>query len=151
MRRDLAQPLDAGVLHGGVRVEAPGDGTGDERGAFLLKQIDQPLFLRHQRIDLRRLAVEEVGDGPLFVDRRDREEGRLGWHPHPGPNRVIPFRRNVELIPHASRGELASEKPAVEVLRRSDVRQVVSTEHIRQVFRPRRRELRCPSRIPNPW
>ena len=41
MRRDLAQPLDAGVLHGDVRVEALGHGAGDEGGALLLKQLDQ--------------------------------------------------------------------------------------------------------------
>ena len=34
-------------------------------GAFLLKQLDQPLLPRHQRVDLRRLAVEEGGDGFL--------------------------------------------------------------------------------------
>ena len=73
MRRDLAQPLDAGVLHGDVRVEAPGDGAGDEGGAFLLKQLDQPLFPRHQRIDLRRLAVEEGDNGALFT-------GGWDWH-----------------------------------------------------------------------
>ena len=37
VRRNLAQPLDAGVFHGNVRVEAPGNGAGDERGAFLLE------------------------------------------------------------------------------------------------------------------
>ena len=72
VRRNLAQPLEAGVLHGDVRVEAPGDGAGDEGGAFFLKQLDQPLLPRHQRIDLRRLAVEEVGDGTLVVWRRHR-------------------------------------------------------------------------------
>ena len=70
VRRDLAQPLDAGVLHGDVRVEAPGDGAGDEGGALLLKQLDQPLLPRHQRIDLRRLAVEEGDDGLLLLMRR---------------------------------------------------------------------------------
>ena len=66
MRRNLPQPLDAGVLHGDVRVEALGDGAGDEGGALLLEQLDQPLLLRHQRIDPRRLPVEEGGDGALL-------------------------------------------------------------------------------------
>ena len=66
MRRNLPQPLDAGVLHGDVRVEALGDGAGDEGGALLLEQLDQPLLLRHQRIDPRRLPVEEGGDGVLL-------------------------------------------------------------------------------------
>ena len=45
-----------------------GDGAGDERGALLLQQRDQPLFLRHQRINLRRLPVEKVCDGFLLWD-----------------------------------------------------------------------------------
>src|SRR6266851_8406032 len=66
MRRNLPQPLDAGVLHGDVRVEALGDGTGDEGGALLLEQLDQPLLLRHQRIDPCRLPVQERCDGTLL-------------------------------------------------------------------------------------
>jgi len=66
MRRDITQPLDAGVLHGDVRVEAPGDGVVDESGTLLLEQLDQPLLTRHQPIDLRRLAVEVGSDGSLL-------------------------------------------------------------------------------------
>ncbi len=34
--------------------------------AFLLEQLDQPLLLRHQRIDPRRLPVKERRNGPLL-------------------------------------------------------------------------------------
>src|SRR5260221_9214407 len=55
VRRNLAQPLNAGVLDRDIRVEALCDGTGDEGGALLLEELDQPLLLGHQRIDPRRL------------------------------------------------------------------------------------------------
>ena len=35
-------------------------------GAFLLKQLGQPLLPLHQPIDLRRLAVEKSGDDVLL-------------------------------------------------------------------------------------
>ena len=102
MRRDLAQPLDAGVFHGNVRVEAPGDGAGDEGGAFLLKQLDQPLLPRHQPIDLRRLAVEKSSDGALFD--RSRSGGTAESHAIATTCREVdnagigfPFVGNVEL------------------------------------------------------
>ena len=66
MGRHLAQPLDAGVLHRHVGVEALGDGPADEGGALLLEQLDQPLLLRYEGVDLRRLPVEEAGDGALL-------------------------------------------------------------------------------------
>src|SRR5437867_12297998 len=69
----ISQPLDARVLHGDVRVEALGDGAGDEGGALLLEQLDQPLLLRHQRIDPRRLPVKESGDGALLGYRWTQE------------------------------------------------------------------------------
>ena len=62
MRRHIAQPFDAGGLHGGVRVQPLGDGVGDDGVAFLFQQFDQPSLLRYQRIDLGRLAVEKGGD-----------------------------------------------------------------------------------------
>ena len=41
---------------------------GDDGLAFLFQQLDQPPLLRHQRVDLRRLAVEKGGDGVLLGD-----------------------------------------------------------------------------------
>ena len=72
MRRNLSKPLDAGVLHGDVRVEALRDGPGDEGGALLLEQFDQPLLVRHQRIDPRCLAFEEPRNRLLLDPRRYR-------------------------------------------------------------------------------
>ena len=66
MRRNLPQPLDSRILHAWVRFEALGDGAGNEGSALLLEQFDHPLLLRHQRIDPRRLPVEEGGDGVLL-------------------------------------------------------------------------------------
>ena len=39
---------------------------------FFLKKLDQPLLPRHQSIDPRRLAVEELHDGLLFLRLRYR-------------------------------------------------------------------------------
>src|ERR1700733_2075586 len=46
MRRDLPTPLDAGVLHGDVRIEAFGDRASDERRALLREELDQALVRR---------------------------------------------------------------------------------------------------------
>ena len=73
MRRHVAEPFDAGGLHGGVGVQALGDGVGDDGLAFFLQQFDQPPLLGHQRVDLRRLAVEERGDRGLLGERRKRQ------------------------------------------------------------------------------
>jgi len=58
--------VEAGGAGGGGR-EASGDRARDERGALLLQPLDQRPLLRHQRVDFRRLAVEEVGDGALVL------------------------------------------------------------------------------------
>jgi hypothetical protein len=70
---DFAEPFDAGVFHGDVRVEAFGDGLGDESRALFMKQLDKPLLFRDKRIDLRRLAVKEGSDGMLFMNSRQRK------------------------------------------------------------------------------
>ena len=67
MRRNLSQPLDAGVLQGHIGVEALGGGVADEGGALFLVQFDQPLLLGDEGVDFGRLAVEEGGDGALFA------------------------------------------------------------------------------------
>src|SRR5258708_7844602 len=70
MPRNFRQPLDARVFHGDVRVETFGDGAGDEGSALLLEQLDQSLLLPHQRINHRRLPVEERSDPLLFLPLR---------------------------------------------------------------------------------
>ena len=71
MRKHFAEPFDAAVLHRRVGVEALGDGVGDDGLPFLLEQRDKPLLLLHQRVDLRRLAVEEGRYASLFRRRRE--------------------------------------------------------------------------------
>ena len=44
VRRDGAEPRDAGILRRRARIEALGDGAVDERRPLLLQQRDQPLF-----------------------------------------------------------------------------------------------------------
>ena len=59
MLRHLAEPLDAGIFHGGVGVEALGDGVGDHRLPLLLEQLDQPLLLGNKPINPGSFIVEE--------------------------------------------------------------------------------------------
>ena len=66
MRRNLAEPGDAGVAEGGAGVEAAGDGAGDERPPLLRQQPQHALLRRHQPIQPRRLPVQVVGDGALL-------------------------------------------------------------------------------------
>lgn len=75
MRRHVPEPFDPGRLHWRVGVQSLGDGVGDDGLALLRQQLDQPPLLRHQRVDLRRLPVEEGGDGGLLGEgrKRDRE------------------------------------------------------------------------------
>jgi len=53
-------------------IEAAGDGAGDEGGALFLQLLDQLPLLRHQPVNIPRLPVEKVRDGPLFGGRRKR-------------------------------------------------------------------------------
>ena len=71
MRRNLAQPLYPGVLHGNGGVQALGDGVADEGGALLLQQLDLPLLLLHQGVDPPRLPVQKGGDGALFINQEE--------------------------------------------------------------------------------
>ena len=84
MRRHIAQPLDAGGLHRGIGVEALGDGMGDDGLPLFLEQRDQLFLLRHQRVDLAGLAVEEGGDG-------GRWKVRLSWDDAPTVDLLVGF------------------------------------------------------------
>jgi hypothetical protein len=65
----IAEPFDAGGLHGGVWVQAFGDGVGDDGLAFFFQQFNQPPLLPHQRVNLRRLPVKKLRDQGLLVAR----------------------------------------------------------------------------------
>ena len=62
-------------MNGGV--EALGDGVADEGGALFLQQLDLPLLLLHQRIDPRRLPIQEGGDGALFFSAGGISAGQV--------------------------------------------------------------------------
>src|SRR5690606_17290766 len=65
VRWDVADPGDAGGLHGDGGVEALRDRLVDERGALLGQERDQALLLLDERVDGGGLPVEEVSDGAL--------------------------------------------------------------------------------------
>ena len=87
MRRDLAEPVDAAVLHGGGGIEAFGDGVGDDRETLFLQQLQQPPLLLDQRIDPRRLAIEKAAmaicsaRGGTIDSRRSSLILRFSWTP----------------------------------------------------------------------
>ena len=69
----LAQPLDAGISHGGVGVQAFGDRMTDDGLTFLPEQGDELLLHSNQHINLRRLVVQERRDLLLFFKRGIRD------------------------------------------------------------------------------
>ena len=75
MFRHLPQPLYAAGFHFHVGIQAFGDGVTDDRLPLFLQELNQSPLLTHQTVDLRRLGVQERGDGLLV---RRGEQGRLG-------------------------------------------------------------------------
>ncbi|WP_270666463.1 MULTISPECIES: hypothetical protein [unclassified Aeromonas] len=66
----MANPLDAGIFHGGIGVEALGDGVGDHRLPLLFQQLDQPMLLGNQPVYPSCFMVEEGGDDVLLINWR---------------------------------------------------------------------------------
>ena len=56
---------DARVARGRLGSDATGDGTVDDRQAFLRKYIQKPFLGRNQRVQSLRLAIKIVSDGSL--------------------------------------------------------------------------------------
>ena len=73
MLRNLAEPSDAGGFEFWIRIQAGGAGgfgreaardrARDQRVAFFFQLLDQLPLFRHERVQLRRLRVEEFGNG----------------------------------------------------------------------------------------
>ena len=62
----LAKPIYAGIAHGRVGVESLCDGLCDDRDALFFELFNQLLLLGNQRVNLRRLVVEKIGNLFLF-------------------------------------------------------------------------------------
>src|SRR5690606_23069471 len=77
MRRPLAQPLHAGVLHRHRRVGAFGDGVGDDGLALFLGQLAQALLLFDHRANAGGFVVEEAGDLGLLWKWRQGHQNIL--------------------------------------------------------------------------
>jgi len=73
MRGHVAEPFDAGRLHGGVGVQALGNGVGDDSLALLLQQFHQPPLLPHEPVNLPGLVVQKCGDEGLLRERWNRQ------------------------------------------------------------------------------
>ncbi len=103
-RRHLAEPFDAGRLHGGVGVEAFGDGVGDDGLAFFFQQFHQPPLLRHQPINLPRLPVQKLRNGRLLGERWETSEAcsyiaKRDRLPHTCPKRLhVGYIKQMKLI-----------------------------------------------------
>ena len=57
------------ILHKAPHVDLAGDGGEDEDGAVFLQSVDGLLNLGDEGVKLCRFAIEERGDGSLFIDR----------------------------------------------------------------------------------
>ena len=73
MRGDLADPVDAAVLHGGVGVQAAGDGLLDQDLPALAQERDLLLLDPHRLIDLRAFPIQKRRDGALFGEWGERK------------------------------------------------------------------------------
>ena len=66
MRRDLADPRDAGVSERDVGLETPRHGVSDESYTFFRQQGEHAFLLSYQRVQTGGFAIEVVGYGTLF-------------------------------------------------------------------------------------
>jgi urease beta subunit len=62
MLRNLADPGDAGVFHGGIGVQPFGDRLVDQGSAFFFEELDEALFFGDQGVYGGGFAIEEVCD-----------------------------------------------------------------------------------------
>ena len=69
MRRDVAEPGDAGGLEWDVGVEAAGDGAVDDGLLLLVQQPNQLPLGADEAVDLPVRVVQKPHDGRLFVLR----------------------------------------------------------------------------------
>ena len=71
MRRDVAEPVHAGGLRRGVRVEPARDGPLDDGLLLLGQQRDEPLLGLDEPVHLGALVVEVPRDLLLLLDWRE--------------------------------------------------------------------------------
>ena len=74
MRWNLSQPLDTGVLHRDIGVEALCNGVDDECGPLLFQQFDQLVLLGDEHVNSGRFAIKKPRDLALLVKRRKSDQ-----------------------------------------------------------------------------
>jgi hypothetical protein len=94
MRRDVAQPLDAGRLHRNAWVESLRDGMRDDGLALLFQQLNKAPLLGDQRVDLGGLMIQKASNPLLlglwwnrYIELRQIRLEQV-WHPHSAFNSV---------------------------------------------------------------
>jgi hypothetical protein len=70
MRRNIAQPANAGGFEADVRVETAGDSVLNDRLLLLFEELDEPLFRTDQPSCQRAVSVEEANNQPLLLNGR---------------------------------------------------------------------------------
>lgn len=70
MRGDLADPVDAAVLHGGVGVQAAGDGLLDQDLPPLAQERNLLFLDPHRLVHLGAFFIQKRCDGALFGEGR---------------------------------------------------------------------------------
>src|SRR5690606_25865965 len=108
MRGDFAEPVDAAVFHGGVGVEAFGDGSVDEGGFLFLEEGDEALLGGDEAVDLFELAIQKRHNRILLRTGRNWKLSILkGTLRQTIAGDSICF--DTEVIPHARRREAVVE------------------------------------------
>ena len=72
MRRDFAEPVDAGGFHRGGGVEALGDGAGDEGLTLFGQPVQKRALLLDQPVDPRRLLIQKPRNPSLGFEGWER-------------------------------------------------------------------------------
>ena len=71
MRRNVSEPVHAGLLAGRVGIEADGDGAVNDGLFLLVQEFDQAAFGLDETVCFRQRVPQKASDSLLFVRGRN--------------------------------------------------------------------------------